>query len=125
MFARHNNLYDRLQNYYTFIYPNLVQNENNQLLYTHVSDLRREHSNADYVESKNGKFYHTWILEQSNPYQKITIFYNLPNRTNFILLSIAIVFGITILMCLISIVINKKNKNKKMVVKLLKKHKKQ
>lgn len=123
MFTRHYDLYSRLYNYYSYVYPNLVQDENNQVLYVHVTEKHREHSNANYIVYEDGNYYHTWIIDQNNPNQKVTIYYNIANRSNFIWLTLIVIICVVLIVFSILIIINKITKNKKLVIKLLKKRK--
>ena len=108
LYADYHDLYDRLTSYYSSFYPDLIDSENNQLLYTYVTDLHREHSNADYISKIDGLYYHTWEIDQNDIDENIVIYYNLANQTNCILICIAIAVGICGILGVIALIINKK-----------------
>ena len=110
LYADYHDLYDRLTSYYSSYYPDLIDSENNQLLYTYVTDLHREHSNADYISKIDGLYYHTWVIDQNDIDENIVIYYNLANQTNCILICIAIAVGICAVLGIIALIINKKRK---------------
>ena len=110
LYADYHDLYDRLTSYYSSYYPDLIDSENNQLLYTYVTDLHREHSNADYISKIDGLYYHTWVIDQNDIDENIVIYYNLANQANCILICIAIAVGICAVLGIIALIINKKRK---------------
>lgn len=113
MFLKHNALYVSLKNHYSMEYPDLVESETNQLLYTYETDMRREHSDADYVVYDSGKYYHTWVLDESEVDKTIILYYNIANQENWILLSLGVTGGATIILLIIGIIIKKLKNNKK------------
>lgn len=110
LYADYHDLYDRLSSYYSSYYPDLVDSENNQLLYTYVTDLHREHSNADYVSRIDGLYYHTWVIDPNNIEENIVIYYNLANQANCLLVCLAVGLGVLSILGIIALIINKKRK---------------
>ena len=110
LYADYHDLYDRLSSYYSSYYPDLVDSENNQLLYTYVTDLHREHSNADYVSRIDGLYYHTWVIDSNNIEENIVIYYNLANQANCLLVCLAVGLGVLSILGIIALIINKKRK---------------
>ncbi len=102
--------YNKIFNEFNSKYPNLINEDSGQLLYTIETDLRREHSDANYVNKIGNKYYHTWVVEKDNLDKEITLYYNVANAGNCILICV----GISLLTCLILIlickIINKKKK---------------
>jgi len=108
MYLKHNELYNRLKIEFSVKYSGLINSESNQLLYTYTTDLRRQHSNADYITKQGGKYYHTWVIEDVNN-TEILFYYNIANRGNCILVAM----GVTLCICGIMFLANyiyKKNK---------------
>ena len=108
LYADYHDLYDRLSSYYSSYYPDLVDSENNQLLYTYVTDLHRGHSNADYVSRIDGLYYHTWVIDPNNIEENIVIYYNLANQANCLLVCLAVGLGVLSILGIIALIINKK-----------------
>lgn len=113
MYLKHRELYESLKNKYQTKYPNLI-NDDAKLTYTYCADLRRQHSDADYIEKVDGKYYHTWIVDKENPNQQIMFYYNVANTYNWIIISVIVTLIITIIFSIIVIIkkINKNSKNK-------------
>lgn len=105
MFAKHRELYVNLKTKYETKYPNLVNHADTQLTYTYSADLRRLHSDADYVEKVNGNYYHTWVVDQNDVDQKIMFYYNIANTYNWIIVSLLLTLGITIILIIVAIII--------------------
>ena len=93
--------YNKIFNEFNSKYPNLINEDSGQLLYTIETDLRREHSDANYVNKIGNKYYHTWVVEKDNLDKEITLYYNVANAGNCILICV----GISLLTCLILILI--------------------
>lgn len=113
MFLKHFALYDSLNNYYLTKYNALAQVETNKLIYTYETDLRREHSDADYVIYQDGKYYHSWVVEPNNIDKVVTLYYNIANPENWILVSLGASFGVSLIILIIGLILKKLNKNKK------------
>ena len=71
--------------------------------------MRRQHSDADYIEKIDGKYYHTWIVDRNNVEEPIMFYYNVANTYNWILVAILITFVVTGILWTI-VLINKKKK---------------
>ncbi|MBR2969569.1 MAG: hypothetical protein IKC49_00765 [Clostridia bacterium] len=113
MYIKHFALYESVRDYYSLKYPEFVD-EDVSLKYTYVTDLKRQHSNADEVEFRNGQYYHTWNVDPDNIDDKVELYYNIANKSNCILVCIGITFAITIIITGISAIIYFiKNKNNK------------
>ena len=114
MYVKHHDLYNLVNNYYSTQYPELIESETNELLYTYKTDLRRQHSDADYVTKQNGEYYHTWVVDKNNLEEPIMLYYNVANPENFVLVALGVTAGVTIILLIIGFLINKfKNKEKK------------
>ena len=116
MYVNYSDLYLKLNQEFSAKYPEFIDSSSNELLYTYVTDLRREHSDADYVTYMDGKYYHTWIVDGNNLGEEITLYYNIANRGNCILLCI----GISILVCgallIIGLIVDKHKKKKQIII---------
>ena len=114
MYVKHHELFDLVNNYYSTQYPELIESESNELLYTYKTDLRRQHSDADYITKQDGEYYHTWVVDKNNLDEPIMLYYNVANPNNFIFVGFGVTAGVTIVLLLIGLIINKtKNKEKK------------
>ena len=115
MYVNYSDLYLRLNQEFSAKYPEFIENEN-ELLYTYVTESRREHSDADFVTRLDGNYYHTWIVDGNNLGEEITLYYNIANRGNCILLCI----GISILVCgvllIIGLIVDKHKKKKQIII---------
>lgn len=115
MYVKHHDLYNKVNTYYSAQYPELINSESNELLYTYKTDLRRQHSDADYITKQNGEYYHTWVVDPQNLDKPIMLYYNIANAENWILISICITLGITVVLGAVAVAINiskKKNNSK-------------
>lgn len=108
-FVSYSDLYERLNAYYTSNYPNLVNSENNELLYTYITDLSREHSDADYITKMDGKYYHTWVIDPDNMSEELVLYYNIANKSNCLIVLIGVGVAVSLILLLIAVLINKKN----------------
>lgn len=115
MYVNYSDLYLRLNQEFSAKYPEFIENEN-ELLYTYVTESRREHSDADFITKLDGNYYHTWIVDGNNLGEEITLYYNIANRGNCILLCI----GISILVCgvllIIGLIVDKHKKKKQIII---------
>lgn len=112
MYVKHHNLYETVHEYYTNEYPNLIDSETNELLYTYKTDLRRQHSDADYITKQNGEYYHTWIVDPNNLDEPIMLYYNVANPESYILVAFGITAGITFILFGVGLVMNQIKKKK-------------
>lgn len=112
MYVKHHDLYDRVNSYYSSKYPKLISSESNELLYTYKTDLRRQHSDADYITKQDGEYYHTWVVDPNNIDEPIMLYYNIANPENYIILSICVTLTLTVILSVIGIII-KFRKNSK------------
>ena len=115
MFADYNGLYNSVYVDWQTKYPNLLPNEKGELIYTYVTEYRRQHSNANYITKQDGKYYHSWVVDDKNISEPVTFYYNIANRGNCILLCIGISLVVCAVLVTIGVVITqiKKHKNKK------------
>ena len=115
MYVKHHDLYDSLNTYYSAKYPNLINSESNELLYTYKTELRRQHSDADYITKQDGEYYHTWIVDKDNINKPIILYYNIANPESYIIIAIGVAVLSTATLlgigALISFVKFKKEKN--------------
>lgn len=115
MYVNYSDLYLRLNQEFSAKFPEFIENEN-ELLYTYVTESRREHSDADFITRLDGNYYHTWIVDGNNLGEEITLYYNIANRGNCILLCI----GISILVCgvllIIGLIVDKRKKKKQIII---------
>ena len=112
-FVNYSDLYERLNAYYSMNYPNLVESESNELLYTYTTDLSREHSDADFVTKMDGKYYHTWVIDGANLSEELVLYYNIANRANCILTLVGVSVAVSGILLLIAFLIKKKNQSQK------------
>ena len=112
MYVKHHDLYDSVNSYYSAQYPGLINSESNELLYTYKTDLRRQHSDADYITKQDGEYYHTWVVDPNNINEPIILYYNIANPENWIILSLLITLGVAIILISIGIVLNLNKKKK-------------
>lgn len=112
MYADYTALYNAIKTDLANDYPDIVANNQATLSYTYETDMRREHSDADYIECKNGKYYHTWMVDSNDFEKPVMIYYNIANSGNCILICI----GLTIVLCgvllMIALIIEKRKKKK-------------
>lgn len=100
-YADHQSLYNKIKNEIRVQYPQIVTNNKAELQFTYVTDLRREHSNADYVSYSNNEYYHTWIVDENNLYAPVMIYYNIANSAHCILLCISVSLIVCVVLWLI------------------------
>ena len=112
MYVKHHDLYNKVSAYYSAKYPNLINSEGNELLYTYKTDLRRQHSDADYITKQDGEYYHTWVVDANNLEKPIMLYYNIANPENYIIVSVISVFVLTIILSGVAFVTNLINKKK-------------
>lgn len=113
MYIKHRDLYNSLKTKYQTEYPELINCEQAELTYTCCSNLRRQHSDADYIQNSDGKYYHTWIIDVNNPDQEIMFYYNVANTYNWMLLALIISLCVLCILCVVIVIknyINKKHK---------------
>lgn len=115
-------LYEELKEYYDTKYPEFIDNKNNEILYTYVSDTSRLHSDANYIIEQDDKYYHTWVIEDNKIDDTITMYYKIANRGNWLILCIIISLLFSCLMLLVSIIIKTINYNKNKKSKIFKKY---
>lgn len=112
MYVKHHDLYTLVNNYYSTQYQELIASESNELLYTYKTDLRRQHSDADYITKQNGEYYHTWVVDKNNLDEPIMFYYNVANPENFVLLALCITAGVTLVLFSIGMILNLTQKQK-------------
>lgn len=113
MYAKHNGLYNTLNNFFSTKYNGLIDSESNELLYTYVTTVRRQHSDANYITKQDGKYYHTWVVDKNNLEKPIMLYYNIANPENYIILALSITGGLSLILITISLILKGLNKNKK------------
>ncbi len=104
----YSSLASSLTEYFTEKYPNFVNTDGNQMLYTYVTDSARLHSDAAYVTYVSGEYYHTWVVDGTDT--AVTIYYTLANRGHWILVSIGAALGISLVIFLTAYLIEKHKK---------------
>jgi len=112
MYTKHHALYESVKQQFSLEMPELVAVDNCELLYTYVTESRREHSDADYIQKIGNEYYHTWIVEDAEN-EIITIYYNVANSGIYIIICIAIVLIVTLILLLVGLIITI-NKRKKL-----------
>lgn len=115
MYVNYSDLYLKLNQEFSAKYPEFIENEN-ELLYTYVTESRREHSDADYVTYMDGKYYHTWVVDSENIAEPITLYYNIANRGNCILLCIGISIVVCGMLLIIGLIVDKHKKKKQIII---------
>lgn len=116
MYVNYSDLYLKLNQEFSAKYPEFIDSSSNELLYTYVTDLRREHSDADYVTYMDGKYYHTWLVDSENIAEPITLYYNIANRGNCILLCIGISIVVCGVLLIIGVIVDKHKKKKQIII---------
>lgn len=115
MYVNYSDLYLKLNQEFSAKYPEFIENEN-ELLYTYVTESRREHSDADFVTRLDGNYYHTWIVDGNNLGEEITLYYNIANRGNCILLCIGISIVVCGMLLIIGLIVDKHKKKKQIII---------
>lgn len=115
MYVNYSDLYLRLNQEFSAKYPEFIENEN-ELLYTYVTESRREHSDADFITRLDGNYYHTWIVDGNNLGEEITLYYNIANRGNCILLCIGISIVVCGVLLIIGVIVDKHKKKKQIII---------
>lgn len=115
MYVNYSDLYLKLNQEFSAKYPEFIENEN-ELLYTYVTESRREHSDADFVTRLDGNYYHTWIVDGNNLAEPITLYYNIANRGNCILLCIGISIVVCGMLLIIGVIVDKHKKKKQIII---------
>lgn len=115
MYVNYSDLYLKLNQEFSAKYPEFIENEN-ELLYTYVTESRREHSDADFVTRLDGKYYHTWLVDSENIAEPITLYYNIANRGNCILLCIGISIVVCSVLLIIGLIVDKHKKKKQIII---------
>lgn len=115
MYVNYSDLYLKLNQEFSAKYPEFIENEN-ELLYTYVTESRREHSDADFVTRLDGNYYHTWIVNGDNLGEEITLYYNIANRGNCILLCIGISIVVCGVLLIIGLIVDKHKKKKQIII---------
>ena len=112
MYVKHHDLYTLVNNYYSTQYPELIESERNELLYTYKTDLRRQHSDADYITKQDGEYYHTWVVDKNNLDEPIMLYYNIANPENYVLVALGVTAAVSIILLAVGFIINKVKKKK-------------
>lgn len=120
MYVKHQELFDLVNSYYSSQYPELIASDSNELLYTYKTDLRRQHSDADYIVKQGGEYYHTWVVDKENLDEPILLYYNVANPESFILVGLGVTTVVTIVLLVVGFVINKHNQSQKENVQIKK-----
>lgn len=115
MYVNYSDLYLKLNQEFSAKYPEFIENEN-ELLYTYVTESRREHSDADFITRLDGNYYHTWIVDGNNLAEPITLYYNIANRGNCILLCIGISIVVCGMLLIIGVIVDKHKKKKQIII---------
>lgn len=115
LYVNYSDLYLRLNQEFSAKYPEFIENEN-ELLYTYVTESRREHSDADFITRLDGNYYHTWIVNGDNLGEEITLYYNIANRGNCILLCIGISIVVCGVLLIIGVIVDKHKKKKQIII---------
>ena len=106
MYVKHHDLYDSINDYYSNKYDGLVNSETNELLYTYKTNLRRQHSDADYITYEKGEYYHTWVVDPQNLDEPIMLYYNIANPENWIIVGICITLAVTVVLIVVGLILN-------------------
>lgn len=115
MYVNYSDLYLKLNQEFSAKFPEFIENEN-ELLYTYVTESRREHSDADFITRLDGNYYHTWIVDGNNLGEEITLYYNIANRGNCILLCIGISIVVCGMLLIIGLIVDKHKKKKQIII---------
>ena len=110
MYANYNDLYTRLLPHFSGEEYSAFELNDTEFIYTYITDSRRQHSNADYVRKVNGEYYHSWIVD--NNYEVITFYYNIANKTNWIICALGATCLVGVILGVVIFIINKLKKKK-------------
>ena len=111
MYLKHRDLYNNLKAKYENNYPNLINHTDAKLTYTYCADLRRQHSDADYIEKVDGKYYHTWVVDKDNLDEQVMFYYNVANTYNWIIVCILITLFVTVILSIVVLITKNKKVN--------------
>ncbi len=111
MYVKHHDLFNMVNDYYSKNYPGLINSDTNELLYTYKTNLRRQHSDADYITYEQGEYYHTWVVDPQNLDKPIMLYYNVANPENWILVAICITLGVTVILAIVGAILNLNKKH--------------
>ncbi len=114
LYADYQSVYNQFVSVFQQDYPGIVENNKATLTFSYETDARREHSDANYIYSKNGKYYHVWVVDQNEIEKPIMIYYNIANSGNCILLCLCVTMGVCAVLWLVAFIISK-NKHKKAI----------
>ena len=122
MYVKHHDLFDNVNAYYSMKYPGLINSNANELLYSYKTNLRRQHSDADYITFEQGAYYHTWVVDPNNIDEPIMLYYNIANPENWIIVGICITLGVAVILTVVGVIIslNKNNTDNNQSVEIKK-----
>ena len=112
MYIRYSTLTQNLTEYYSENYPDFALENSTRLTYTYITDSRRQHSDADKVSMVDGKYHHTWNIDRNELDKEITLYYNIANRGNCILLCMGISLVVCAVLVTVGVIVDKKKKQK-------------
>lgn len=112
IYVKHFSLYNSVKNDINYNMPELASVGNCELLYTYVTESGREHSDANYVNKVDSKYYHTWVVDENKIDKPIMIYYNIANTGNWIILGVIISLAVCLILLIIGLVISKINRKK-------------
>ena len=98
MYVKHNALYNSINLHYSQEYPNLINSESNELLYSYKTSVRRQHSDADFITKQDGEYYHTWVVDPNNLDKPIMLYYNVANPESCIIVALAVTGAVVVIL---------------------------
>lgn len=105
MYVKHNALYNSVNSHFSLLYPDLINSETNELLYSYKTSLRRQHSDADFITKQDSEYYHTWVVDPNNLDKPIMLYYNVANPESYIIVALAITGGAVVVLGIVAGVI--------------------
>lgn len=114
MYAKHQALYSELNAEFSLKYPKFINNENNQLIFTYVTEFHREHSNAQFIsQGSDGNYYHSWVVDPEDVTKPIMIYYNVANTEVWIALCVAVALIACGIFLIVGVILQKTRKESK------------
>jgi len=104
-------IFNRIYNYYAGTIFSTISPQETSLTYSYSVSSKRFHSDADQVTmDSNGNYLHTWKINPNEPAREILLYTISANRGMWIIVSIGIGLGTTLLLSSIALIKYFKNK---------------
>lgn len=117
-YTKHRALFNHFSNKFNEQFPNLLK-ESDEMTFTYITTSKRLHSNADYIESYAGYYYHTWSINEDNIDDGVVLYYRVANPQNWIFLGLGLTASLLIILGFIALIINKNKKDNNPPVEII------